>query len=85
MVLLGPKRIYDGLEKIVTLLVIVILVGLIVVVLKIGTMQHAKELAGGVVSMPPTIELNVAGEDVNENGQLDPGEDTNDNNDSCQC
>ncbi len=79
IVLLGPKRIYDGLEKIVTLLVLVIVVGLIVVVLKIGTMQKAKDLAGGIVSLPPTIQLNVAGEDVNENGELDPGEDTNDN------
>ena len=55
VVLLGPKRIYDGLEKIVTILVIVILVGLIVVAIKIGTMEHAKDLASGAIY--PKIQL----------------------------
>ena len=57
VLLLGPKRIYDGLEKIVGILVLVIVVGLIVVAVKIGTMQHVKDMASGVVSVPPVIEL----------------------------
>ena len=55
-VLLGPKRIYNGLEKIVTLLVFVIFGGLIFVALKIGTVQHAKDILSGVVSFPPHID-----------------------------
>ena len=55
--LLGPKRIYEGLEKIVGILVLVIVVGLIIVALKIGTMQHVKDMASGVVTIPPVIKL----------------------------
>jgi Mn2+/Fe2+ NRAMP family transporter len=57
IVLLGPKNIYSGMETVVTVLVVMIFVGLIVVAAKIGTMQHAKELASGIVSFPPKIQL----------------------------
>ncbi len=56
-VLLGPKRIYNGLEKIVGILVLVIFVGLIVVAVKIGTMEHVRDMASGMASMPPRIVL----------------------------
>ena len=56
-VLLGPKKIYNGVEKAVTLMVLVILLGLIVVVVRIGTFADAKDLATGIVTFPPQIVL----------------------------
>jgi len=53
--LLGPKRIYSGVERTVTILVLVIFAGLLVVAVRIGTLQDVKDLATGVVN--PTITL----------------------------
>ncbi len=48
-VLLGPTKIYNGVEMVVTIMVIVIFLGLIVVVARIGTMQDAREMAAGML------------------------------------
>ena len=55
VMLLGPKKIYSGLEKIVTLMVLTILVGLAIVAVKIGSADRVGELAAGVLSFPPRI------------------------------
>ena len=55
LVLLGPKRIYDGVEKVVSFLVIVIIVGVVIVAFKLGTVQQAKEMASGMIT--PRITL----------------------------
>ena len=51
---------------------------LIIVAMKIGTMDHVKQMASGVISFPPKIQLSLS-EDADGNGVLDPGEDTNGN------
>ena len=55
--LLGPKRIYTGLERVVTVLVMVIFVGLIVVAVRIGTAEDLNAIASGVFTFPPVIQL----------------------------
>ena len=55
LILLGPKTIYKGLERIVTLMVLTILVGLIIVAVKIGSADRVRDLAAGVFSFPPQI------------------------------
>jgi hypothetical protein len=56
-VLLGPKKIYNGVERTVMILVIVIFVGLIVVAVKIGTVQDVQEMGSGLATFPPQIKL----------------------------
>ena len=57
LVLLGPRRIYDGLEKVVTVLVLIIFVGVVVVAIKIGTWADVQEMTWGVIGFPPRIVL----------------------------
>ncbi len=57
LVILGPKKIYNGVERVVATMVVVIFLGLIIVAIKIGTAQDAVTLANGIASFPPEIVL----------------------------
>ncbi len=48
--LFGPKRIYATLERVVSVSVIVVVVGMVIVVLQIGSWSHVAELGRGLVN-----------------------------------
>ena len=47
-ILLGPKTIYTAVERTVTLLVVIIVLGLILVAVRVGTLEHVAEMARGL-------------------------------------
>ena len=47
-ILLGPKTVYTAVERTVTLLVVVIVLGLILVAVRVGTLEHVAEMARGL-------------------------------------
>ncbi len=47
-ILLGPKTIYTAVERTVTLLVVIIVLGLILVAFRVGTLEHVAEMARGL-------------------------------------
>ena len=57
IVLLGPKKIYSGVERAVMVMVLIIFAGMIIVAFKIGTAEDVGSLAGGIASFPPVIVL----------------------------
>ena len=50
LLLFGPKRIYATLERVVSVLVLVVVFGMIAVVFRIGTWEHVVELGAGLVN-----------------------------------
>lgn len=57
LVLLGPKKIYNGVERVVMIMVLVIVLGMVVVAVRIGTGQDVANLATGIAGFPPQIVL----------------------------
>lgn len=50
IVLFGPKRIYAAVEKLVSLLVIIVTVGLLFIAIKLGTAENVREMLSGLVN-----------------------------------
>ena len=46
--LLGPKKIYAAVERTVTLLVVIIVLGLVLVAIRVGSLEHLAEMARGL-------------------------------------
>ena len=47
-ILLGPKTVYTAVERTITLLVVVIVLGLILVAVRVGTFEHVAEMTRGL-------------------------------------
>ena len=50
-ILLGPKTIYTAVERTVTLMVVIIVLGLILVAVRVGTLEHAAEMIRGLFNV----------------------------------
>jgi hypothetical protein len=50
-VLFGGRRIYVAVERVVTVLIVVVVLGLVLVALRVGTVQHVLELARGLTNV----------------------------------
>jgi len=57
LVLLGSKKIYSGVERTVMVMVLIIIVGMVLVAVRIGTVEDVGRLGSGIFTFPPIIHL----------------------------